>query len=344
MSGDVPEGKVITARGPVEPEALGRVLMHEHIHCEIYDWEKQELIQEEKPITKERHDFLMKEAVPYLKQCNDHGCHALVDVSPAPWRAWPTFYQEASDAADFHIILSTGAYREVEQGTYWVKKPEDAIWPRIRNSSAQELTEFFTSEITDGINGTDVRAGAIKLGTSGPDMTETEIKAFRAGARAQKATGVHITTHCTKGAEVSQLPLFDEEEVDLSRVVIGHTAGALMNPEKREFCKEWMKRGANFLPTNLRVDGEKGPEQWRPLVEAFHDIFDAGLGDRVVLGLDCAFTSESGPFQYAIIPPPPFLYMFVETLPAFREMGLTEEEEDRMMTTNPQRILPVRKC
>ena len=336
------EGKVITARGPVEPDVLGKVLMHEHLHCDMFDWEKDEMITEEKPITPERRELLMQEAIPPLKQCNEHGCFAFVEVTMPPWRAWPTFCVEASDAANMHIILSTGFYREVEFGTYWVKKPEDAIWPRIRNSSVEELEEFFTKEITEGINGTDVRAGTIKLGTSCPDMTETEIKAFRAGSRAQKATGVHITTHCTKGAEVSQLPLFDEEGVDLSRVVIGHTAGALMNPEKRKFCMEWMKRGANFLPTNLRVDGDKGPEQWRSLVEAFHDIFDAGLGDRIVLGLDCAFTSESGPFQLAIIPPPPFLYMFVETLPAFREMGLTPEEEETMMAENPQRILPVR--
>ena len=61
-----------------------------------------------------------------------------------------------------------------------------------------------------------------------------------------------------------------------------------------------------------------------------------------MFGLDCAFTSESGPFQYAIIPPPPFLYMFTHTLPAFRELGLTEEEEETIMAKNPRRILPVR--
>ena len=331
----------VPARGPVEPEALGRVTMHEHLHSDIYDWERKELVLEEKPITPERRELLMKEAVPFLKQCAERGCSGLLDATPPPWRAWPTFYIEASEAAGMHIILSTGFYREVEQGTYWVKEPEDAIWPRVRSSSVEELAELCTREILEGIHGTEVRAGAIKLGTSGPEMTEAEGKAFRAGARAQKATGVHITTHCTKiGAETSQLRLLDEEGVDLDRVVIGHTAGHLMDPECRKVCVEWMKRGANFLPTNLRMDGEPG--RWRPLVEAIHEIFDAGLGGHIVLGLDCAFASESGPFSYVIIPPPPFLYMFTHTLPAFREMGLASREEEAMMVTNPQRILPVR--
>jgi len=338
------DGKVITARGPVEPGALGRVLMHEHLHSDIYDWDREELILEERPIADERRELLMREAIPPLRGCNEHGCHALVDATPPPWRAWPSFYVEASEAANVHLVLSTGFYREVEQGTYWVKTPDDGIWPFVRQASVEELAEMCVREIVEGIHGTDVHAGAIKLGTSAPEMTEAETKAFRAGARAQKATGVHVTTHCTKlGAETSQLELLGEEGVDLSRVVIGHTGWHLMDPDCRAVCIGWMRRSANFAPTNLRMDGDDGPERWRPLVEAIHQVFDAGLGEHLVLGLDCAFASESEAFHYCIIPPPPYLYMFTHTLPAFREMGLTADEEEAMMAANPQRILPVRR-
>ncbi len=336
------DGKVITARGLVEPEALGKVLMHEHLHCDMFDWETDEFVTEEKPITPQRRELLMREAIPPLKQCNDHGCFAFVEVTMPPWRAWPTFCVEASNAANMHIILSTGFYREVEVGTYWVKKPEYAIWSFVRESPIDKLAEMCVREITEGINGTDVRAGAIKLAMSGAEMTANEEKALRAGARAQKATGVHITTHAiTIGAETTQLELFDEEGVDLNRVVIGHTGAHLMDPDRRKICIEWMRRGANFLPTNLRMDGEAGTQRWRPLIEAIHEIFDAGLGDRLVLGLDCAFGSERDGFKYCIMPPPPYLYMFTHTLPAFRELGLTPEEENTMMATNPQRIIPV---
>jgi len=335
-------GKVTTARGPVEPAELGAVMMHEHLHCDIYDWDEGKLITEERAITPERREFLMTEAVPYLADCTGHGCFALLDATPAPWRAWPTFYREISEATGMHIVLCTGYYREVELGTYWVKGPEDAIWPFVRDASIEELTEFCTREIREGIRGTDVRAGAIKLGSSQPELTEAEEKAFRAGARAQRATGVHLTTHCTKiGAETTQLRLFDDEAVDLQRVVIGHTAAHLMDLECRKVCLEWMRRGANFLPTNMRMDGEAGAEAWRPLVEAIHEVFAAGLGDHLVLGLDCAFASEGGEFKYCIIPPPPYLYMFMHTLPALRELGLTVEEEEDIMVRNPQRILPV---
>lgn len=337
-------GKVITVRGLVEPEELGKVMMHEHLFSDIYDWEKEQLLTEEKPIADERRSLIMKEGIPPLRKCNEHGCHALLDVTPAPWRTWPTFYVEVAEEANVHIILCTGYYREVEMGAYWAKRPEDTIWPFVKTATVEELADFCTREILEGVHGTDVRAGAIKLGTSAPVMTEAEKKAFHAGARAQKATGVHVTTHCTQiGAESSQLQILADEGMDLSRAVIGHTAGHLMDPRCRKKCLEWMKEGANFLPSNLEIGKDDEGESWRPLVEAIHEIFDKGFGSQIVFGLDCAFSSESGEFCYTIMPPPPYLYMFEHTLPAFRRMGLTEEEEDAIMRSNPQRILPVTK-
>jgi len=317
-------------------------MMHEHLHADCFDWETGRPTTAEGPLSDERRELLMTDAVPHLKQCLDHGCFAFVDPTPPPWRAWPTFYVEVSEITGMHIVLCTGFYREVEAGTYWVRGPEDAIWPFVRQASVEELADLCVREIEEGIHGTDVRAGCIKLGTSAPAMTETERKAFRAGARAQKATGVAVTTHCTKiGAEASQLEALDAEGVDLERVVIGHTAKHLMDADCRKVCLAWMRRGVNFLPTNLGVRDDGG-ECWRPLVEAIHEVFDAGLGGRLCLGLDWAYCSESEAFgRCTFMPPPPFLHMFTHTLPAFRRLGLTPDEEEQMMAANPQRILPL---
>lgn len=337
------KGKVLTVRGSVAPEKLGRVLMHEHLHSDIYDWDRNLLITEETPATPERRAYLLREAVPLLKQCHDFGCHGYCDVTMPPWRAWPTLMRDVAEAADAWIVASTGFYREMELGTYWVKKPEDRMWPFAIEASVDALAEYCVREIEEGINDSGIRAGAIKLGTSAAVMTDLEQKTFRAGARAQQATGAHITTHCTQiGAETSQLRILDEEGVDLRRVVIGHTAGHLMDKDCRKVCLEWMKRGANFLPTNLGIGADSG-EGWRPLVEAIHAVFDAGQGDKLCLGLDSGYCSESCAFgPVTFLPPSPWTHMFTHTLPAFRKMGLTEEEEDTMLRANPQRILPVR--
>jgi phosphotriesterase-related protein len=337
------KGRVLTVRGPVEPETLGAVMMHEHLHADLFDWEKNRVVTREKPPTPERRKYLLEDAVPLLKQCRDFGMHAYCDVSNCGWRGWPTLYREVSELSGIHIILATGFYREIEVGKYFVKKRADAIWPPVRNWPEDRLAEMCIREISEGIHGTDVRAGVIKLGTSQAPMTPAEKKAFRAAARAQIATGVHITTHCTQpGAESSQLSYLEDQGVDLRRVVIGHTQDHLMDQNTRRTCLEWMKRGANFMPTNLAVREWLG-EHWRPLVEAIHEVFDAGHGDKLVLGLDSGYTTESGAFgPMPFLPPHPWTHLFRNTLPAFRAMGLKPEEEKAIMVTNPQRIIPVR--
>ncbi len=366
-------GQVLTVRGPVPPAALGAVMMHEHMHIDMYRWQTDEFITKEEPATPERRAYLLREAVPRLRQLHGFGGHAYVEATPEPWRAWPTLYRELTDETDIHIILCCGFYREVEIGTYWVKRPEDRIWPYVAEASIEELTDHLVGQITQGIHGTAVRAGAIKLGCSQPPMTELELKTFRAGARAQKKTGVHITTHCNRlGAETSQLTILDEEGVDLNRVVIGHTGAHIALPDYRKTILEWMKRGANFLSTNLEIAYLRNRQEtsrpvvkwmkrgasflprkmgiyhgrqekkWSPLVEGIHEIFAAGQGDKLVLGLDSGYTSESqnfGPMPY--MPPHPFTFLFTDILPAFRAMGLEPGEEKAMLETNPQRILPV---
>ena len=270
-------GKVITVRGPVEPTALGRVMMHEHLHFDSYDAEAGRLVVEESPMSEARRALLAREALPYVQQCTAHGCFGFLEASMAPWRAWPTWYAEASEATGVHIILCTGFYREMEVGRFWVKTLDEAIWPWVRSASVEELAEFCIREIAEGVDGTGVRAGAIKLGTSQAELTETEEKTFRAGARAQRATGVHITTHCTAfGAETNQLRVLEEEGVDLTRVVIGHTVPHLTHPEVRKTVLDWMHRGANFMPTNLAIGEDT--EEWRPLIEAIHEVFEAWPG------------------------------------------------------------------
>ena len=71
-------------------------------------------------------------------------------------------------------------------------------------------------------------------------------------------------------------------------------------------------------------------------------LFDEGLGEHLMLGLDWAFDCEQGPFvASSFMPPPPFRYMFTHTLPRFRKLGLADAAIEQMMVTNPARVLPV---
>jgi phosphotriesterase-related protein len=331
-------GKIMTVLGPVGLEAFDRVLMHEHLHCDFFDAASGLPVWEEKP-SAGRRDYLMAHAMPLLRECREkHGMTAYLDVTMPPWRGWPELYTEVSRASGVHIVMSTGFYREMELGYDWVDRPERQIWPFVRESPEEVLADMCIGELRSGIHGTGVRAGAIKLGTSQAPLTAAELKCFRAGARAQIATGALLTTHCTAlGGESSQLAVLDAMGVDLNRVCIGHVAQHMTDPAHLKTLLAWMRRGASFLPTNLNASQ---PQFYRPLAEAIHRVFDAGLGDRLVVSLDHGYGGTGkgfAPVDY--LPPPPFLYFFREVLPALREWGLSEAELDAMLRLNPRRLL-----
>ena len=147
MTTKTTKGAVITVRGEVQPDRLGAVLMHEHLQSDIYDWDTQQCITEEAPHTAQRRQYLLDDAVPLLKTCGQYGCHWYLEATPPPWRAWPSLYVEVAEAADMYIVMSTGFYREMEMGTYWVKKPEDRIWPTVVNTSVEGLADICIREI-----------------------------------------------------------------------------------------------------------------------------------------------------------------------------------------------------
>lgn len=330
-------GKVMTVKGPIEPEALGAVLMHEHLYGDIR-------ATEERPILPERETLLMEYAVPNLKALNNYGCHAFCDASIPPIRAWPDTYIKVSEAADVNIILATGYYREIPEGSYL----SETNWSFMKKGTVEELTEFLLSEFEYGINKSSVKPGVIKLGSTTSNLTPAESRSIRAGARAQKETGVHITTHAayyprffiSPDTPKTQLKLIESEGVDARRVVLGHTAWHLVN--QPEMVRELMRKGAVFLPTNLRMDEEW--EFWEQFVNSIRQLFQEGFGDHIVLGLDWAFENEQGPFvPCTFMPPPPYVYMFTHALPQLRKLGLEEEAIQHMLVENPKRIIPVQK-
>jgi len=344
------EGKVITARGPIEPERLGKVMMHEHLHS---DWAQ----ATEVPFDDAKWDPLVKYALPAMFSLQEYGCNAWVDMTRPPERAAPWVYERLSELADFHLILCTGYYREIELGKYWARMPEDQIWPFVREASVEELEAFCVKEVEEGIHGSDVHPGVLKIGTSSGELTDTERKAARAVARAQKRTGLLINTHATGTTSFQgQFDALTEEGINPERICFGHTMSALVNAWPA--VRECMKAGATFTPTNLRMDVAEATR--RAWADAIVRAFDEGLGHCVTLGLDWALTvgyyefrsdpswrPHQGDSNYLtacdFMPPPAFAYMFAYTVPRLAEAGVTEEMFQAMFVENPQRILPVRK-
>ena len=88
-----------------------------------------------------------------------------------------------AEKTGINIIAATGYYYEGEGA------PAYFHWRSTMGDISAEIYAMMKAEITDGIMGTGVKAGIIKLATSKGQMSDYEKAFFTAGARAAAETG-----------------------------------------------------------------------------------------------------------------------------------------------------------
>ena len=88
-----------------------------------------------------------------------------------------------------------------------------------------DIAPLYIREIEEGIEGTDIKAAIIKVANDVGGVTPEGEIILRAAARAQKATGVPISTHTWAPERVGeqQVAIFEDEGVDLNKVYVGHS-------------------------------------------------------------------------------------------------------------------------
>ena len=198
-----------------------------------------------------------------------------------------------------------------------------------------ELVRRIVEDVEVGMNGTDVRAGAIKYGTAYNRITPTEERVLRAAARAHRATGAVLHGHTETGTmALRQLDLLEEEGVDLNRVGIVHL---MRNPDPY-LHKQIARRG-----TYLCYDGfakiKYFPESTR--IAVLLEAVEAGHADRILIGGDLARRTDLTAYTGG----PGLHYIAGEWLPRFRaelvERGYSVADVDELerlfFIENPKR-------
>ena len=94
--------QIHTVLGEIEPAALGRTLMHEHVFCDLYR------------VTGRLNELLNDEAlsVDELAALRQAGGTALVEVTTPDMGRDPAALRRVAEKTDLHIIMGTGWYRQ----------------------------------------------------------------------------------------------------------------------------------------------------------------------------------------------------------------------------------------
>lgn len=152
----------------------------------------------------------------------------------------------------------------------------------LADHTIEQLAEQIVADVETGMDGTDVRAGAIKYGTSYNRITPVELNVLKAAARAHRATGAVLHGHTETGTmALNQLDLLEEEGVDLNRVGIVHL---MRNPDP--FLHRQIARRGTYLCYDGFAKIKYFPESTR--IQVLLDVVEAGHADRILIGGDLA--------------------------------------------------------
>ena len=202
---------VRTIRGPIPSSELGRTLSHEHLTNGTPGMERV-------PGLFDRAEMIDR-CLEALRVAHDAGIDSLIDLTPFDLGRQVWLFEAVAERSPLNIVCATGVYR-------WI--------PVIYNGWDEDgIAEHFVREIEDGIEGSEIRAGAIKLAwdleyrlEQGPTSPRVMLeRTARAAARASKATGAPISCHTRAVDELGTplLDLFEDEGLDLRAVTIGHS-------------------------------------------------------------------------------------------------------------------------
>lgn len=316
---------VQTVLGPLDASQLGFTLAHEHIADGPYAlkrWPKE---------WGGRAEFTAK-AVEKLKVIKAAGIGGIADLTTYDvWRDI-RFLEEVSRKSGLHMIAATG------QRFFPPKVPGVSMPAR----TIEGLAAFFAKEIEQGIDGTRIKAGVIKIGIIAKDPTALEETGLRAAARASKATGASIRTHtdARNRAGERHAAILESEGIDPARVSFDHSDDS----GDMEYFLELARRGYSLGMDH--VHRGKSPD-FKPSFERRADcikrLIDAGFASKIFLSADSEFggallPKEAREWRETIDPPDGMLFENRKLIPYLEQIGVSGQDIHTITVENPRRF------
>lgn len=312
--------RIPTLTGDIDPAALGRTLMHEHVIMlgaggVIREW----------PALLDR-DAAIATSIERMAQLAASGVDSLVEMTTFDLGRDIEATAEVARASSVNIIACTGV---------WLAAPS-----MMMRYSASQIADAFVGDIVDGISGTDLRAGIIKVAT---DETVDDLNRLllSAAAEAHRRTGTPIGTHSNApaGSGARQQDVLEECGVDLSRVLIGHCS----DTSDLDYLRSIMQRGSYIGIDRFGLDkipstGEdllSTPERVAVVAELCRD----GFANRIVLSHDANCVHMGIVHRNAVdkaLPNWHHLHIQEEVLPALLDAGVPQADIDTMLVDNPR--------
>ncbi len=320
--------QVQTARGPVDTADLGPTLMHEHIF--LIDPEVQQNYPQEWGSEQDR----IADAVGKLNEVAALGVRTIVDPTVIGLGRYIPRIEKVAQQVELNIVVATGLYTYDEVPFHFHHRGP-ALNAVLGTDVPDPMVDMFVGDIRDGIAGTSVKAGMLKCAIDHQGMTPGVERVMRAVALAHKETGTPITVHTHPGSQqgLAVKKVLEAEGVDPRRVVLGHSGDSTDADHLSELAEAGFVLGMDRFGINLETTFEAR-------ADIVVEMCRRGYAESMVLSQDasCYFDWIQQDLM-ALLPDWKYTHIHERVLPYLLEKGVTQEQVDQMLVTNPRRVL-----
>lgn len=306
-----PQPVVMTVTGPVDVSRLGLVLSHEHIMSTFGA----------EPAATPGYDkvAVLGAVEPALRALHAAGVGTVVEATAAYFGRDVHLLRLIAERTGLQVVTNTGYYGAAN-GRY--------LPPELLSLTATEVAARWIAEWRDGIAGSGIRPGFIKLGVNAGPLRPVDRLLVAAAAQAHLATGLTIAVHTGANdvAAAEQLSILAAAEVSPEAWIWVHAQNAVAGMEQLI--------GAGRRGAWLSLDG------WTPALvardlETLKQLKAAGLLHRVLLSHDGNLYPAAGG------KPRPMDWLVRSGRATLLAAGFTEEEWQMMTRENPARAYAV---
>jgi phosphotriesterase-related protein len=337
-------GKIQTVLGLIEPDQLGRTLMHEHVLCDIRP-----------PATRTENDLGPEITLENTWQINygrglkRAGRKYLLDLEDIATREVEMMKHDGGDAI---VELTCGGLspdpeglRRIAQGTgvhlvmgcgYYVNDYQD---PRNRQRTADDFAAEMIDQVQVGAWGTDVRAGMIgEIGCQAP-WTDLEKRVMQAALLAAAETGAAINVHPGRDPDQPQevADFIAAAGHPTERIVISHIDRTIFDEPRL------LKLAESGVTIEFDLFGQESSYYGLSDIDMPNDatrlrliraLIEAGHLDRVVISHDICYRTRLASFGGH-----GYGHIFRNVMPMMKKRGYSADEIDAILVRNPRRLL-----
>lgn len=309
--------KVETANGPIDVDALGATLMHEHLVIAFEGWATD--TNASPPVREE----LVARCVSRIEELQADGFSSLLDPCPIDLGRDVDLYAEVAARTGFNILFATGFYHEHFAAPYWrFKLAMDA-------DGADYLAALYVRELTDGIGPSRLKPAVIKLAIGTDPESAFERSLLKAAAVASNATGAPILTHTEGAGGELLLQRLAELGVPARRVIVGHSC----NSPDRTYHRRIVEAGAyigfdRFGMTAIQSDEVR--------TDSLLALLEAGYAQSLIVSHDCVFCQKGRMLAPSKLTRDP-RHFSRDIAPVLRRQNVAQATLDAIFRDNPRR-------